>query len=66
LTPIFLEQIAKGGPVTVTHPEMRRYFMTIPEASQLAALAKTVASDGVAIRAQLKAIVPEYTPDGGA
>jgi FlaA1/EpsC-like NDP-sugar epimerase len=48
IVPLFRDQIRKGGPVTITHPEMCRYFMTIPEASSL-----VLKAGGVGLTGQL-------------
>lgn len=44
--PVFMDQIAKRTPITITHPEMRRYFMTIPEAVQLVLQASALEGNG--------------------
>jgi FlaA1/EpsC-like NDP-sugar epimerase len=46
VVPIFEQQIARGGPVTLTHPDMRRYFMSIPEAAQLIVQASVIGKGG--------------------
>src|SRR5262249_49838543 len=46
VVPLFKKQIAAGGPITITHPDMERFFMTIPEAASLILQGRTIGAGG--------------------
>ena len=52
VVPIFSEQLSHGGPLTVTHPDVTRYFMTIPEAARLVLQAQAIGASGRHLRAR--------------
>ncbi len=58
VVPVFREQIRRGGPVTVTHPEVSRYFMTIPEACQLILQAAAIGGDNAIFTLDMGEPVP--------
>jgi FlaA1/EpsC-like NDP-sugar epimerase len=58
VVPVFREQIQRGGPVTVTHPEVSRYFMTIPEACQLILQAAAIGGDNAIFTLDMGEPVP--------
>src|SRR5690606_40391914 len=66
--PAFTEQIRRGGPVTVTHPDVERYFMLIPEACQLVLQAGAIGHDGQAMVLDMGAPVKivDLAPDFNA